>query len=188
MKGRERLLWLLIIVVLLGLIGYSGYNTYKMNQRISRLRAENEILKVVGTDANLQKKVEKLESDLRARMALVYKQGERDPLDLIQVVRTRQFLQKLGIKETLEDNNKMRLCATLVGDDGVRSAIIKLGGRSTIVRPGDQFNGYNVGSITERQMVLERGGAKITLVNQLSPETIIEQEMLYRAEVRNTNF
>jgi hypothetical protein len=180
MKGRERLLWLLLIVILFGMIGYGGYNTYKISQRITAFKLENQMLSTVGSDPRLQKQVEKLEKDLRDRMDLVYTQGERDPLDLIQVVRTRGFLQKLGIKETLEDNNKMRLCATLIGDGGVRYGIIKLGGRSSVVKPGDTFNGYNVASITERQLVLEHGGAKVTLVNQLSPETLIEQEMLYK--------
>jgi len=180
MKGRERLLWLLLIIVLFGMLGYGGYNTYKISERITQFKLENQTLATVGSDPRLHKQVEKLEKDLHERMELVYTQGERDPLDLIQVVRTRAFLQKLGIKETLEDNNKMRLCATLIGDGGVRYGIIKLGGRSSIVKPGDTFNGYNVASITERQMVLEHGGAKVTLINQLSPETLIEQELLYQ--------
>jgi hypothetical protein len=180
MKGRERLLWLLLIVILFGMIGYGSYNTYKISERIKAFKLENQVLSTIGSDPRLQKQVQKLETDLRDRLQLVFVQGERDPLDLIQVVRTRAFLSKLGIKETLEDNNKMRLCATLIGDEGVRYGVIKLGGRSSVVKPGDSYNGYNVASITERQLVLERGGAKVTLVNQLSPETVIEQEALYR--------
>ncbi len=181
MKGRERLLWLLLIVILFGMIGYGGYNTYKITQRIKAFKTENDVLSVVGSDPRLQKQVAKLESDLRERMDLVYKQGDRDPLDLIQVVRTRAFLQKLGVKETLEENNKMRLCATLVAEDGIRYGVIKLGGRSTVVKPGDSYNSYKVGAISVRTLVLESGGQKITLSNQLSPETIIEQEMLYQS-------
>ena len=187
MKGRERLLWLLLTLIMLGMIGYGGYNTYKISQRISAFKLENQVLSTVGSDTRLQKQVEKLEKDLRDRMDLVYKQGDRDPLDLIQVVRTRAFLQKLGIKETLEENNKMRLCATLVGDDGIRYGIIKLGGRSTIVKPGDSYSGYSVASISERQLVLEHGGAKVTLMNELSPETLIENEMLYKSVSGNNN-
>lgn len=178
MKGRERLLWLLLILILFGMIGYGGYNTYKISQKISAFKLENQMLAQVGSDPSLQKKVEKLERDLRDRMDLVYKQGERDPLDLIQVVRTRAFLQKLGIKETLEENNKMRLCATLVGNDGTRLAIVKMGGRSTVVRQGEKYLNYTVGKIDARTLVLESGGTKMVLTNQLSPETIIEQEML----------
>lgn len=180
MKGRERLLWLLLMIVLVGLLGYGGYNTYKISQKIKMLKNENSMLAVVGTDARLQKQVEKLEKDLRDRIALNYQQGTRDPLDLIQVVRTRGFLQKLGIKGTLEDANKIRLAATLVGGDGAPAGIIKRGDKTTVVHVGDNFDGYNVASIGERTLVLERGGAKLVLNNQLSPETLIEQEIMFR--------
>lgn len=180
MKGRERLLWLLLIVILIGLIGYGGYNTFKTSKKITALKLENEQLKVIGTDPKLQKDVETLENNLAKRLSFVYQQGSKDPLNLIEVVRTKNFLQKLGLKGSLEDENRMRLTTTFLNSNGTRAAIIKRGITSKVVTTGDVVDGYTVADISERRVTLERGGQKIQLQNELSPETKFEMEYMQR--------
>lgn len=180
MKGRERLLWLLLIVIMIGLIGYGGYNTFKTSKKITALKLENEQLKIIGTDPKLQKEVEALENNLAKRLSFVFQQGPKDPLNLLEVVRTRNFLQKLGIKGSLEDENKMRLTTTFINSNGNRAAIIKKGSMSKVVGPGDVIEGYTVADISERRVTLERGGQRIQLQNELSPETIFEMEIMQR--------
>jgi hypothetical protein len=91
-----------------------------------------------------------------------------DPLDLTRVIQSKQFLTSLGLKETLEQQGRMRLSCTVTGENP--SAIVKFMGKSHIIHEGDVFNGFKVDKITSAQAFLSKSGARLVLVNESAPE------------------
>ena len=87
---------------------------------------------------------------------------------MTKVIQSKKFLASLGLRETLEQQGRMRLAATVVGDSP--SAVIKFQGQSHIVHEGDVINGFTVERITQQQCQLMKGGARLTLVNEAAPE------------------
>ncbi len=93
---------------------------------------------------------------------------ETDPFDLTKVIQSKAFLNSIGLRETLEQQGRMRLSCTVVGESP--SAIVKFMGRSFVLHEGDQFNGFTVTKITKAQMFLSKSGAQLVLVNESAPE------------------
>ena len=164
MGQRVNVLWGILVTLLVATRVWMGYGNYRMSKRVEVLKQQKIIL---GTDEQLKETVNTLEKNLNER--LEYKtQVESDPFDLTKVIQSRKFLASLGLRETLEQQGRMRLAATVTGDSP--SAVIKFMGRSYIVHEGDNINGFQVQSITARQCVLTKSGAVLTLVNEAAPE------------------
>jgi hypothetical protein len=164
MGQRINVLWGIVITLLVACVVWIGYSNYTMSKQVDKLRQQRIVL---GTDAQLEETVSTLEKSLTERLAHQTKVSI-DPFDLTKVIQTRSFLQSLGLRETLEQQGRMRLSCTVVGNGS--AAVVKFMGRSFVVRPGDVFNGFSVESITPQQLVLSKGGARLVLVNEAAPE------------------
>jgi hypothetical protein len=164
MGQRINVLWGIVLVGLVGCMVWIGIADYKMSKEAERLRLAKITL---GTDEQLKETVNTLEKSLDDRLAYQTK-VEGNPLDLTKVIQSRQFLQSLGLRETLEQQGRMRLSCTVTGESP--SAIVKFMGRSYILREGDTFNGFKVTKITSAQMFMSKAGAQLVLVNQAAPE------------------
>lgn len=164
MRQRMNVLWGITLALLVVCIVWIGYSNYRMSKQVEDLRRRRITL---GTDQQLQETVNTLEKNLQERLDYVTHVSV-DPLDLTRVIQSKSFLASLGLRETLEQQGRMRLSCTVVGDDP--SAIIKFMGRSQVVHVGDVFNGFKVEEITSAQMVLSKGGSRLVLVNEAAPE------------------
>ncbi|MDD5088672.1 MAG: hypothetical protein PHI18_07740 [bacterium] len=165
-------LWGITLALLIACIIWIGYSNYRMSKQVEDLRRRRITL---GTDQQLQETVNTLEKNLQERLDYVT-HVEVDPLDLTRVIQSKSFLASLGLRETLEQQGRMRLSCTVVGDDP--SAIIKFMGRSQIVHVGDVFNGFTVQEISSAQMVLNKGGSRLVLVNESAPEGELQEGAL----------
>ena len=164
MGQRINVLWGILVTLLVLTMIWIGYGNYRMSKKVESLK---QMKITLGTDEQLKETVNTLESDLNERMA--YETDvESDPFDLTKVIQSRKFLASLGLRETLEQQGRMRLAATVIGDS--LSAVIKFMGRSYIVHEGDTINGFVVESITSQQARLRKSGALLTLVNEAAPE------------------
>ena len=165
MGQRVNVLWGILVTLLVLTMIWIGYGNYRMSKRIEVLKQQKIIL---GTDEQLKETVNTLEKSLNERLAYQTR-VEGDPFDLTKVIQSKKFLASLGLKETLEQQGRMRLAATVVGD--TPSAIIKFMGVSHIVHEGDILNGFTVEHITEKQCQLRKAGAVLTLINEVAPES-----------------
>lgn len=129
-------------------------------------------------DPQLRETVDKLEADLRGRLAESF-ELEEDPLDLTRVIKTKKFLKTLGMAETAESDYRMRLAATIVSQEKKPSAIIKYQGKSNMLNLGDQIGGYRVESIGKDKITLVRGGERMVLKTEKAPDTIAEEEKMF---------
>jgi hypothetical protein len=164
MGQRLNVLWGIVITLLCACIIWIGYSDYRMSKQVDKLRQEKIIL---GTDPQLKETVNTLEKSLDDRLAY-QTHVELNPLDLTRVVQSKKFLASLGLRETLEQQGRMRLSCTVTGE--TPSAIVKFMGKSHILHEGDVFNGFRVDKITTAQMVLSKSGARLVLVNESAPQ------------------
>ena len=72
MNKRENLLWKIILIVALFAIIYNGYVLYNMNSESMKLWS-NFNKEEIGTDKNLQDKVQKLEMSLQNKKDFKFK-------------------------------------------------------------------------------------------------------------------
>jgi hypothetical protein len=164
MGQRINVLWGIVLSFLVASMIWIGISDYKMSKEAERLRQEKITL---GTDEQLKETVNTLEKSLDDRLSYQTK-VDGNPFDLTKVIQSRQFLQSLGMRETLEQQGRMRLSCTVTGENP--SAVVKFMGRSYILHEGDTFNGFKVTKITQAQMFLSKAGAQLVLVNQAAPE------------------
>jgi len=132
MKGRDKLFFNLLTFLLVVAIGLVGWRTKDVDKQIKKWEADIKHRQERGVeDPQLKETVDRLETDLRTRLAEEFKL-ERDPLDLIEVIKTPKFLKQFGKFEAAESETKHRLACTILGDNGA-SAVIKFRGRSWVV-------------------------------------------------------
>jgi hypothetical protein len=165
MGQRVNVLWGILVTLLVVTMIWIGYGNYRMSKKVEALKQQKIIL---GTDEQLKETVNTLEKSLNERLAYQTK-VDGDPFDLTKVIQSRKFLASLGLRETLEQQGRMRLAATVTGETA--SAVIKFMGRSYIVHEGDMINGFQVASISAKQCTLRKGGSVLTLVNEAAPES-----------------
>ena len=175
MRGRDKLFFNLLTFLLLFVIGLVIYKTREVDKQIKRWQSEIRRRQERGVeDPQLKETVDKLEHDLRTRLAEGF-ELEPDPLDLTRVIHTRKFLKKV-FGELPEVETRMRLSCTVTGEDGNAAAVIKWEGRSNVVCPGDVLGGYRVESIGVNRVILLRGGERLVLVTEKAPDTIQQEE------------
>ncbi len=176
MKGRDKLFFNLLSFLLLVVIILVGVKTREVDQQINRWESEIRRRQERGVhDPVLRETVDKLEAELRARLAETF-DLEEDPLDLLRVIHTRKFKKKFG--ESAETETRMRLSCTVTGEKGP-SAIVKYRGRSNVLAVGDKIGNYRVESIGVNRMVLKRGAERLRLITEKAPDTIQEEEKLF---------
>ncbi len=178
MKGRDKLFFNLLSFLLLVVIVLVAVKTRDADKQIKRWQAEIKRRQERGVqDPVLRETVDKLESELRERLSETFSL-DGDPLDLTRVIKTKKFLKKLGMSETAETENKMRLSATVTGEKAP-SAIIKYRGNSHMLSVGDKIGGYRVASISANKVTLTRSGETMRLETEKAPDTIAELEKIY---------
>jgi hypothetical protein len=74
------------------------------------------------------------------------------------------------LRETLEQQGRMRLSCTATSSDGIQMGVVKFMGRSYNLHEGDTFNGFTVTKIQPSQMFLSKGGAQLVLAVEKAPE------------------
>ncbi|MBK6910654.1 MAG: hypothetical protein IPK53_14330 [bacterium] len=165
MNQRVSVLWGILLSLLIVTMIWMGWQNYKISQRIEVMR--NKAI-VLGTDQQLEETVNTLEKDLNDRIA--YETNvSLDPFDLTRTIQSKVFLASLGLRETVEQRGRMRLSCTVMGDSP--SGIVKFMGRSHVLRIGDELNGFRVAAISPAEMVLNKGGSRLVLVNESAPDT-----------------
>lgn len=164
MAQRVNVLWGILIALLIVCVIWIGFGNYSISRKIESFQKQKITL---GTDEQLKETVNTLEKNLNDRLSYVT-HVENDPLDLTKVIQSKSFLASLGLKETLEQQGRMRLSATIIGDNP--SAVVKFMGRSNIVHQGEFFNGFLVEKITAASMILTKGGSRLVLINESAPE------------------
>ena len=181
MRERERLLWGVLIVLLLIIAGYMGYNVYRMGRQVRDYK-EAMVREALGSeDPQLRETVEQLEADLRNRMDYTF-DIEQDPLELTQVIQGERFLAQLGFTESLEAQARMRLSCTVVSA-GEPAAVIKFGGRSRVLRVGDEIDGYRVTEIGQRRAVLVSPEETLVLSTEKAPDTIEKERRMQEGPI-----
>jgi len=172
MKGRDKLFFNLLTFLLLVVLVLVGLKTREADKQIKRWQAEIKKRQERGVqDPVLRATVDKLEADLRARLAETFELDD-DPLNLTRVIHTRKFLKIFG--EMPETETRMRLSCTITGEKGP-SAIIKYKGRSHVLDTGGKVGGYRVESIGKNRVMLVRSGERLALVTEKAPDTIEEE-------------
>ncbi len=167
MGQRINVLWGIVISLLVVCVIWIGYSDYHMSKQVEKLRQQKIVL---GTDEQLKETVSTLEKNLDERLAY-QTHVEGDPLDLTKVIQSKAFLQTLGLRETLEQQGRMRLSCTATSDDGLSSmGVVKFMGKSYNLREGDTFNGFKVMKITPSQMFMSKDGAQLVLAVEKAPE------------------
>lgn len=146
-----------------------GYSDYRISRQVETFKQKKIVL---GTDEQLKETVNTLERDLNERI-LYETNVESDPLDLTKAIQSKSFLTSLGLRETLEQQGRMRLSCTVLGDDP--SAVIKFMGTSHIIHKGDTFNGFQVKEINSQKVILVKGGSELVLINESAPEGEISE-------------
>jgi len=191
MKGRDKLFFNLLTFLMVVAIGLVGWRAKDVDKQVKKWQADIKRRQERGVeDPVLKETVDKLESDLRGRLAEEFVL-ERDPLKLTEVIKTRKFMKAIGMLETLESDTKMRLSCTITGEKG-SSAVIKFHNQSLVLSEGDQIKvkigdrventGYKVESIGVNRIVVTRGGERIVLVTERAPDTIAEDEKRFGKE------
>lgn len=183
MKGRERLIFNLLLFLFVVVLGVVTWRTMNTQKQVQAWLAEMRRRQARGVDDPvLRQTVEQMEAELRARLAETF-QLDKDPLDLTEVIKSRSFLKKLGQMEKVESDMKMRLSCTVLSERGP-SAIIKWKGRSWVVSEGDYIGEgegrYRVETIGSNRVVVSRPGERISLVTEKAPDTKLEEERLYQ--------
>ena len=174
MKSRDKLFFNLLTFLLLVVLGLVGYKTRDVDQQINRWESEIRRRQERGvSDPVLRETVDKLEAELRARLAESFNL-EEDPLDLLRVIHTRKFRERIG-REATETGTSMRLSCTVTGESGT-AAIIKYRGRSHVLMVDDKIGDYRVESIGVNRVVLVRGGERLPLITEKAPDTLAEEE------------
>lgn len=184
MKGRDKLFFNLLTFLLLVVIGLVGFKTYEADKQIKRWEAEIRRRQERGVqDPVLRETVDKMESELRTRLAETF-DLEEDPLNLLRVIHTRKFRKIFG--ETAESELVMRLTCTVTSNAGP-SAIIKHRGRSHVVMVGDNIegSGYRVESIGVNRVVLRRGAERLKLETEKAPDSKAEEEKMFGPDGEN---
>ncbi len=177
MKGRDKLFFNLLTFLILVVVVLVGIKTNDADKQIKRWQADIVRRQERGYhDPQLKETVDKLESDLRARLSEQFALAG-DPLDLTRVIRTKKFLKKIGM-ETAETENKLRLSATVVGESGP-FAVIKYRGRSQMVSVGEKLGEYRVTYIGKNKVTLVRGNETLPLSTEKAPDTIAEIEKMF---------
>ncbi len=186
MKGRNKLFFNLLSFLLLVVVILVGVKTRDSDKQINRWQAEIKKRAERGVqDPQLRETVDKLEAALKARLKETFN-IEEDPLDLSRVIKSKKFLKSIGMAESAETESKMRLAATITGQD-YNSAIVKFQGRSRMLRVGD-FVGrkderspddYRVTFIAANAIRLVRAGEVLNLVTEKAPDTIAELEFIH---------
>ncbi len=172
MKGRDKLFFNLLTFLLLVVLVLVGLKTREADKQIKRWQAEIKKRQERGVqDPVLRATVDKLEADLRTRLAETFELDD-DPLNLTRVIHTRKFLKIFG--EMPETETRMRLSCTITGEKGP-SAIIKYKGRSHVLDTGGKVGGYRVESIGKNRVMLVRSGERLALVTEKAPDTIEEE-------------
>ncbi len=156
------------MIVVVCVVGIGRY--YMVTREIEQIKAE-DARRVIGSDKVLLETVQNLENTLAERIAYQFVSDE-DPLDLTKVITSMDFLRKLGADKKDPDATVMRLAATVVGDDGSATAVIRYLGTGHILRVGDVLEGWEVKSITKEEVKLARGGQTRSLVNRPIRETL----------------
>ena len=164
MAHRVNVLWGILIALLILCMIWIGWGDYQISNQVESFK-ERKI--VLGTDEQLNETVNTLEKDLNDGI-LNQTKVESYPLDLTKAIQSKSFLTSLGLKETRDQQGRMRLSCTVLGD--TPSAVIKFMGTSHIVRQGEIFNGFEVAQITNAEIVLVKGGSRLVLVNESAPE------------------
>jgi len=185
-KGRDKLFFNLLLFLFLVVIGLVTWRTMNTQKEVKRWVAEMKRRQERGVeDPVLRETVDKLESELRSRLAESFAL-ERDPLDLTEVIKTRSFIKKmLGNVALVESDLKMRLAATVTSEKGP-SAVVTYKSRNWVVMVGDYVGDgegrYRVESIGANRMVVVRGGERLSLVTEKAPDTKAAEEQLYGME------
>jgi hypothetical protein len=182
MRQRINVLWGIVIALLIACMIWIGYSNYRMSKQVEKLRRQRITL---GTDEQLKETVNTLESNLVERLAYVAKVSI-DPFDLTRVIQSRKFLSSLGLKETLEQQGRMRLSCTVVGPNP--SAVVKFMGRSHILHEGDVFNGFKVEKIAAAQVILSKAGSRLVLMNEAAPEEELSEGSAKGTSVSGQNY
>ena len=178
MKGRDKLLFNLLTVLLLVIIVLVILKTRDADKEIKKWQADIIERQERGVqDPQLRDTVDKLEAVLRARLAETF-EIEKDPLDLIRVIKTRKFLKSIGMTESAETEGKLRLSCTVTGKESA-SAIVKYKGRSYVLSVGDQVGDYKVQKIGNNTAELVRGVEVLALITEKAPDTIAEEEKMF---------
>lgn len=178
MKGRDRLFFNLLSFLLLVVLIVVGVKTRDADKQIKRWQTDIQRRQERGVqDPVLKETVDKMEENLRTRLAETFDLENKDPLDLTRVIKTKKFLKKMGM-ETAETENRMRLSATVTGEKAA-SAIIKYQGRSHMVKAGEKIGNYQVTYIAQNLVHLKRGGEVLKLKTEKAPDTIAEEEILF---------
>jgi len=133
---------------------------------VTEAKADNqqiEMVETLDTDVALAQTIDSLEAQWNRRVS--YRFGiDQDPLFLGRVLVGFSYGGK-GFRE-LDEGNQPRLSATVDVANDRPMAIIKLTGKSHVVRVGDTFgDGYVVKDIQQKMVVLDRNGQTMRLVN-----------------------
>ncbi len=178
MKGRDKLFFNLLTFLLVVVIGLVGYRTKDVDKQIKKWQADIKRRQERGVeDPVLKEAVDRLENDLRARLAEEFVL-EPDPLDLSNVIKTRKFLESIGKSGMAESDTRMRLACTVTGPNGP-AAIITYKGENRVLVEGDAIAGYRVESIGVNRIVLVRSGERISLNTEKAPDTKALEERMY---------
>lgn len=179
MKGRDKLFFNLLSFLLVVVIVIVGVKTRETDKQIKKWQSEIKRRAERGVqDPQLRETVDKLEEDLRVRLAETFDM-DSDPLDLTRVIKTKKFLKKLGMSESAESDYRMRLSATVTSSDKGASAIIKYLGRSNMLSVGESIGGYRVAEIGRDRVILVRAGERLVLKTEKAPDSIAEEQLRY---------
>lgn len=171
MPERIHIFWNILLVLLIAAALWIGISNYRYSRRIELYHLQEREVGI-GSDEELSRTVATLEAELTNR--LDYNTNvENDPLDLTKVIRSQKFLNRLGLRETLEQQGRMRLSCTIIGPS--ESAVIKFLGRSHVIHQGEIFNGYHVESIESKRVVLLKDGARLVLMNEKAPKSELHE-------------
>jgi len=171
MAERIHVFWGILLTLLVAVAVWMVVSNVRYSRRIDHYHQQARQVGI-GSDEELSRTVATLETELKER--LDYETNvESDPLDLTKVIQSKKFLARLGLRESLEQQGRMRLSCTVVGPS--ESAVIKFLGRSYVVHTGDIFNGYRVDVIEPERVVLIKGGAQLVLINEKAPAGEIEE-------------
>ena len=130
----------------------------------ARANHENEDnVETLDSDVALAGTIDSLESHWVKRQNYKF-QVRQDPFYLGRVLIGFSYAEQ-GYKET-EEGAGIRLSATVTIPGDAPMAIVKFQGKSYVVRVGDKFNGYTVLEISEKLVILDFKGRRVSLKNK----------------------
>lgn len=178
MKGRDKLFFNLLTFLLVVVIGLVGYRTKEVDKQIKKWQGDIKRRQERGVeDPALREAVDRLETDLRARLAEEFVL-ERDPLELTNVIKTKKFLEKYKMYGGAESDTRMRLACTVTGEKGP-SALVTYQRKNWVLMEGDRIGDYRVESIGVNRAVLLRGGERLVLITEKAPDTKANEERIF---------